>query len=273
MENFKYYLTKLIIVILMIESNQAQNLTIKPTIHCIRGISFTKDNKVVTTSDDQIVRFWGNPYINFTILNSFQNANGISCCSFSYLNKNGFLSVSSIGVINVWKIMNEISFINSFNEHTSQLNALTMSNNNILATGSNDSTIKIWDLNKNDSLFTFYDGIKTFSLVFLNDSMLVSGYSDSTIKMWNILNGTCSIIYKIHTGIINSIIILSNELIASGSGDNTIRIWNITNSKCLTNLTGHSGNVRQIIKINDTIIASTSGDLSIIVWDLDQNRI
>ena len=98
----------------------------------------------------------------------------------------------------------------------------------ILASGSEDNTIKIWQPGTGNIIRTLegHSG-GVYSLAITSDNkILVSGSEDQTIKLWEIETGEEICTLTGHTGIIYSIAISpDNQTIVSGSQDGTIKIW------------------------------------------------
>ena len=64
---------------------------------------------------------------------------------------------------------------------------LAFSTEGILASGSYDKTIKLWDVEKQECIETLVDHKDTiFDLAFFGDRILVSGSRDNTIRLWDI---------------------------------------------------------------------------------------
>ncbi len=67
---------------------------------------------------------------------------------------------------------------------------------------------------------------KVTCLVTLPDGLLASGSSDKTIRIWNVTSGITIKTLTGHTGGVWSLVVLPNDsLLTSGSDDKTIRIW------------------------------------------------
>ena len=63
-----------------------------------------------------------------------------------------------------------------------------------------------------------------------NTDILISGSQDKTLKVWNIHTGGCITTLTGHTGTIWCCVLsLDSNVIYSGSADNTIKIWDRTN--------------------------------------------
>lgn len=82
--------------------------------------------------------------------------NKISCLSWSSYIKSQLASADYQGVINVWDVTTGQK-MSSFVEHRKRAWSVDTSprNPNLLASGSDDTTVKVWSLNSQRSLFTF----------------------------------------------------------------------------------------------------------------------
>ena len=61
----------------------------------------------------------------------------------------------------------------------------------------------------------------------LNTKLIASGSDDMTIKIWNYESGECISTLSGHTSDVNSLVYIpSKKLIVSGSSDKSIKIWN-----------------------------------------------
>ena len=92
-----------------------------------------------------------------------------------------------------------------------------------------------------DPYWTFY--IMFISLAVLEAGILASGSGDTSIKIWNTTSGTCIKTLTGHSSYVYSLAVLEEGILASGSWDNSIKIWNTTSGTCIKTLTGHSDGV------------------------------
>jgi len=121
--------------------------------------------------------------------------------------------------------------IKTLEGHEHKITALTMLPHNMLASGSIDDTIKIWDLQSGECFKTLHGMVS--SLVALPNGTLASGSHDGTINLWNTASGERIGILNEHTARISDLIILPNGTLASGSEDGTIKIWNSAARNCI----------------------------------------
>ena len=59
-----------------------------------------------------------------------------------------------------------------------------------------------------------------------DDQLLASGSRDNTVKIWDPRNGSCLRTLEGHSNFVRSVAFSSDDqLLASGSGDKTVKIW------------------------------------------------
>ncbi len=161
--------------------------------------------------------------------------------------------------------------------HFGEVNSLAFSpQGNTFASGSDDKTIKIWDLNTEKEIRTLY-GHKDFvySVAISPDGhTLVSGSKDNTIKVWNLSMGKEIRSLIGHSSYINSVTISPDgQTLVSGSYDKTIKVWNLNTGKEIRTLVGHKGEVLSVaISPSREKIASASADKTIKVWNLNTGK-
>jgi WD40 repeat protein len=163
--------------------------------------------------------------------------------------------------------------------HSSFVNSLAISpDGKILASGSWDKTIKIWNLETTELLGTLTghsDRVNSVAISY-DGKMLVSGSSDETIKFWNLHNGDLLCTFPGHSMEVNSVAINpKRQIIAScGGADNTIKLWNLRTGELLRTLKGHSDNVNSVVFSPDgKILASGSSDATSKVWDVESGKL
>jgi len=92
--------------------------------------------------------------------------------------------------------------------------------------------------------------------------LLASGSWDNTIKIWNLGSGRLLRTLTGHSDSVLSVALSPDgQLLASGSWDNTIKIWNLGSGRLLRTLTGHSDWINSVaISPNGQLLASGSRD-------------
>ncbi|KAF3938293.1 Beta-TrCP [Dactylella cylindrospora] len=138
---------------------------------------------------------------------------------------------------------------------------------NIVATGSYDTTVKIWDMETANEIRTLRGHTNCVRALQFDETKLISGSMDNTLKVWNWRTGTCINTLRGHqAGVV--CLHFEGELLASGSVDHTIRLWNFNDKKTAI-LRGHTDwvNAVKIHSASNTLF-SASDDTTVKMWDL-----
>jgi F-box/WD-40 domain protein MET30 len=139
---------------------------------------------------------------------------------------------------------------------------------NILATGSYDCTVKIWDIDTGKEMRALKGHTGGIRCLQFDDTRLLTGSIDKTIRVWNWRTGECVKVLHGHT---NGVVCLhwEDNILASGSMDHKIRIWNFQNGHKFT-LLGHDDWVNHVkIDSASRTLFSASDDCTVRLWDLD----
>ncbi len=140
-----------------------------------------------------------------------------------------------------------------------------------LASGSRDTTIKIWEVATGKQLRTLTGYYPVNSVVYSPDGRYLAGGSwNDTIKIWEVATGKE---LRNLTGYylpVNSVVYSPDgRYLASGSRDKTIKIWEVATGKQLRTLTGHSDWVLSVAYSPDgRYLASGSYDNTIKIWEV-----
>lgn len=142
---------------------------------------------------------------------------------------------------------------------------------NILATGSYDNTIKIWDIETGECLRTLTGHTLGIRALQFDDTKLISGSLDKTLRVWNWRTGECISTYQGHTeGVIA--VHFEGNILASGSIDRTVKIWNFSDKSTFC-LRGHKDWVNAVkVDSASRTVFSASDDCTVRLWDLDTRR-
>ena len=158
--------------------------------------------------------------------------------------------------------------------HSKNVNCLILLTPNKLVSGSEDKTIKIWDIQKRLCVSTItgnYERIE--SLLKINDNTIAVG-SHHTIRVFNTDNKKELYSLVGHEKSVCTMIKISEDKIVSGSYDNLIKIWDINSHSCEYTLYGHDTTVFVVLLLQDGKLASGSGsrDRALKIWDLENKR-
>jgi WD40 repeat protein/tRNA A-37 threonylcarbamoyl transferase component Bud32 len=141
-----------------------------------------------------------------------------------------------------------------------------------LAVGSDDSTMRWWDLESGDrSAQTAPHADSVFHVAFSPDGgRLATACADGTVRLWNSASRTQTDVLTGHKDQVFSVAFSPDgKTLASGSKDGTIRLWNATTGVPIWALNGHMGKVHSVSFGRDgkTLIAGGS-DGTIRRWNI-----
>ncbi|KAL4878047.1 quinon protein alcohol dehydrogenase-like superfamily [Aspergillus karnatakaensis] len=157
--------------------------------------------------------------------------------------------------------------IKTFKGHTNGVMCLQFEDN-ILATGSYDTTIKIWDTDTGEELRTLRGHESGIRCLQFDDTKLISGSMDRTIKIWNWRTGECLSTYTGHRGGVIGLH-FDASILASASVDKTVKIWNFEDKSTFL-LRGHTDWVNAVrVDTTSRTVFSASDDCTVRLWDLD----
>ena len=108
-----------------------------------------------------------------------------------------------------------------------------------------------------------------------NGKMLASGSWDQTVRLWNVNTGRLLHTLTGHTNEVLSVAFSPDgKTLASASWDGTIRLWNPNNGKLKRTLTGHAGGVASVVFSPDgQTLASSSRDRTIRLWNPNNGKL
>ncbi|NMG20270.1 serine/threonine-protein kinase [Brasilonema bromeliae] len=134
--------------------------------------------------------------------------------------------------------------------HSNSVSSVAISpDGKTLASGSDDKTIKLWNLVTGEQIRTLTEHSSPVNSVAISPdgNTLVSGSDDRTIKLWNPATGEQIRTFRGHTGYVNFVAISpDSKTFASGSSHKTIKLWNLTTGKQIRTLTGHFKSVDSV---------------------------
>ncbi|WP_345148742.1 CHAT domain-containing protein [Arthrobacter ginkgonis] len=137
-----------------------------------------------------------------------------------------------------------------------------------LATGSNDSTARIWDATKGKELMRVHHASAVLAVTFGPDrTILATGSGDYTACIWDAIKG--KELRRVRSdGWIKAVDLGPNgDRLAAGSRDKTARIWDAATGQELLRVR-HDGVVNAVaFSMSGTRLATGSGDKTARIWD------
>ena len=95
----------------------------------------------------------------------------------------------------------------------------------------------------------------------------LSGSDDNTLRLWDLASGRCLRVLKGHARTVKHVAALPDGRALSASGDKTLRLWDLASGECLRVLEGHSDWVSHVAALPDGRALSASADNTLRLWD------
>ena len=167
--------------------------------------------------------------------------------------------------------------VKNFAQHSDAVGSVAFSPDGLmLASGSKDKTIQIWDLATGKSIRTFPgDSSTVWSVVFdSSGTKLATGTGFWRVMLWDLKTGQATRTLD-HTASVWSVALSPDgKLIASGSGDKTTKISDATNGSLIYNLPDHTDFVYSVAFTPDgKSLVSASKDKKITIVDVATGKL
>jgi len=270
------------ILIWDIQNSFQYNYNLTSHLGGINSLTYLNKQKLlVSSAKDATSIIWN---VNNDLILKYQLTNyinsSLSVQDVIELDDGTLLSCSDDLSITNWNYVSNSSFSFKTSHKDYIYSILKIKNTNLIATGSKDLTIKLW--NQSHLLSTLYGHLKpVISLLafpFYSDQaipVLASGSCDTTIKIWNLTSFSLIHTLIAHTGCVNSLALYGSKIMLSGSSDMKIIVWNITNNnfEIITYLIGHSNAINSIDTYENRLIASGSQDNTVKIWSIAYNNV
>lgn len=263
---------------------------------------------------DNLVMYQSDNIQHATVLDSFCS----NIAASSHLNVVRFaqgadpkiLCASSDSTVHVYRLRDG-SLLRALEGHTDRVVSLAVSNpfyskanpnmlKTLVASGSRDEYLRIWDLEQGKCLHTIHAHKSTIWAVAIavrrnGDVIIMSTAGDGTMRSWNGRTGRKLHTFKGHSEKVLSVTIYdptgTNPLVFSGGSDRQIRAWDLLTGHHIRLFEGHEDEVHSVAvegftgsnalqpiaedEVKETsetydksvVIVSASKDLSVRVWD------
>lgn len=147
-----------------------------------------------------------------------------------------------------------------------------MADSQQLVTGSEDQTVRLWNIPTGECLRLFEGHQRYVFAVAVHPqaAQIASGSNDQTIRLWDVNTGECLQVLEGHQGWVQAIAFgPDGALLASGSTDQTVKLWDVNTGSCLMTLEGHLKEVRSVSFHPDgQRIVTGSEDETLKLWEV-----
>jgi WD40 repeat protein len=146
-----------------------------------------------------------------------------------------------------------------------------------LATGSDDATVKLWDVKSGGELRTLsgHESI-VWSVSFSPDGKtLATGSDDATVKLWDVESGEEPRTLSGHEFSVHSVSFSPDgKTLATGSSDTTVKLWDVESGEELRTLSGHAADSFYNVSFSPDgkTLATGSADNTVKLWDVESGE-
>ncbi|KAJ3237673.1 Transducin (beta)-like 3 [Chytriomyces hyalinus] len=111
-----------------------------------------------------------------------------------------------------------------------------------------------------------------------SSTLVATGSADSTIRVWDVDRGYATHLFKGHSGVISALTFFNgksnNILLASASDDCKVRIWDLKTKKCVSVLDNHVSVVRGVaFSVDGRYLLSGGRDKILNVWEVSSGEL
>jgi WD40 repeat protein len=180
--------------------------------------------------------------------------------------------------VKIWEVASTM-LLHILKGHKDHVNSVAFSPDGYcLASGSDDKTIKIWDVAAGQLLYSIDVGSRVLSVAFSVNGTLASGTGDGQIKIWLLDEKSAYLLNTIsgHKGVVHSVAFSPDgELLASGSVDRTVKIWTVySSSKNPLHLIDELKNsVYSVVFSPDGRLLASGTSNAVNIWEVDSARL
>eukprot|EP00053_Salpingoeca_punica_P018544 m.182253 g.182253 ORF g.182253 m.182253 type:complete len:637 (-) comp17457_c0_seq1:1962-3872(-) len=167
----------------------------------------------------------------------------ISCLSWNPYLKEQIVSSDYEGIVSLWDACTGQK-VSAFEEHEKRAWSVDFApaNPTRLASGSDDSKVKIWSVNQDHSVATIDSKANVCCVKFNPDSadLIAFGSADHHIHYYDLRNLRSELfVFKGHAKAVSYVRFLNSAELISASTDSTLKLWSTSQNECKRTFTGH----------------------------------
>ena len=214
---------------------------------------------VITGSLDKTIRIWDAFLTGLCLRTLEEHSDGVWCIT-TLPNGCNFVTGSKDDYLKVWDIGTG-KCLYTLEGHSSWISCVVASKNDVIISGSNDKSVKIWKLGNIASPQTDRHFAQPECIVSTNNGLVISGAPDA-VKVWDVSSARCLHTFPCPASSLT--VTDDSRYLVSGSKDSTISVWDLASFSNVRTVNSQCGAVTCLATVNADLYLSAhaSGILS-----------
>lgn len=240
------------------------------------SLAFSPDGNMLASEAGSQIHLWDvkSRTHRVTIRRYWQTTSGyVRYRSIAFSPDGRFLARSASNSVGVWYAGR--TYKKTLAGHTGDVTSVAFSSDSrTLASGSVDTTVRLWDVVTDTHKATFTGHTEgVMSVAFSPDGRtLASGSDDNTIILWDVDTGDPRTTIMAHTNGINDVAFSPDGKVLASCGyrdDSTVKLWDVDTGDSKATFVAHTYGVSDIAFSPDgRTLASCGWDGTILLWDM-----
>jgi WD40 repeat protein len=171
------------------------------------------------------------------------------------------------------------ALVRTLGGHSSPVSAVAVTpDGEHVISGSQDGTLKVWDLHSQEETFTLggHRGSVNAVVVTPDGEYIISGSQDGTLKVWDLHSQEEKFTLGGHRGSVNAVAVTRDGIgVISASSDHSLKAWNLRTGEVLHTFIGHCASVEAVTVVytnNNNWVISGSYNDTLRVWNLETGQ-